>query len=507
MVGFYLGELYAKKRLLCLDPGPARFNAMRVFLCEPVRFRYCREKHYHSKKNEKAGCKVVRQEIKQLYRLSLPLIIANVFQVGMGFVDTVMAGRISALDLAAVAMGGSLWVLVFLFMLGMFVAVSPIIAQHIGANRTDRVASVFQNGLWIALLMAVPSVIAVRYIPGIMTWLSIDPAIIKTTTAYLHAYSWGMPGIALFLALRFTSEGLGFTRPIMVCQIIGFLLNIVGNYIFMFGHLGMPAMGAVGAGVSSAIVVWLNGLGMLWYVSRSRKYLPYSLFSYFALPRMSQIVEIAKIGFPIGIMMLMEVGMFSSISMLVGKLGVYNAAAHQIAINFASLTFMVPLGFGRAATVRVGNAIGAGDLHRARYSGLVAMGMSLVVMIFSAVVLLTVPEVIVAIYTQDAQVSEIAVQLLLIAGVFQVFDGIQVAASGALQGMKDTLRPMMMTFVAYWIIGLPSGYLFGINYGAGARGLWWGFILGLAVAATLLCLRFVKITENKSQWCNTSSSK
>ncbi|MDH5632673.1 MAG: MATE family efflux transporter [Gammaproteobacteria bacterium] len=439
---------------------------------------------------------MIKKEIQHILRLSTPLIIANVFQLGMGFVDTIMAGRISALDLAAVAMGSSLWVLVFLFMLGVFIAVSPIIAHHVGANKPERVAPVFQHALWFALLSSIPSIIAVRYVSGIMPWLSIDAAAIDITSKYLAAYSWGMPGVALFLALRFTNEGLGITRPIMVCQIIGFLLNIVGNYIFMFGHLGMPAMGAPGAGVSSAIVVWINAILLLGYVARSQRYRVYELFSRFSSPRPELIREIVAIGFPIAMMLLMEVGMFSTISLLMGKLGVVSAAAHQVAINFASLTFMVPLGFGRAATIRVGNAMGAGDMIKARRSGYTAITMSLAVMIVFAALLISFPEQIVSIYSSDEHVAAVAIQLIIIAGLFQVFDGIQVAANGSLQGMKDTAIPAIITFIAYWVVGIPSGYYFGISHGMGAKGLWWGCILGLGVAAVLLLARFVVLTRS-----------
>ena len=435
-------------------------------------------------------------EIRDTARLSIPLVIGYLSQVGMGFTDTVMAGRLGAIDLAAVAIGTTLWLPVYLVCFGVLMAVSPSVAQLYGARRLAAIGPLFRQGLWLALALAAFAVPTTRHIGQIMPWLNIDPAVVPITLDYLDAVAWGMPGACLFVLLRFVGEGSAYTRPFMYVQLFGLLANAIGNYAFMFGHFGAPAMGAVGAGWSTALVLWLNTLTMAAYVLGHRHFRPMHLNARWDAPRPRQLVALLRLGGPIAFSLLMEGGFFTAISLLMGSLGAITVAAHQIAVNFASVTFMFPLGIAMACTARVGQAVGGGRWFDARRAGFVAMGMSVALMALAAVCMLLFPSLIVSVYTREPAVTSLAVELLFMAAMFQIFDGLQASSAGALRGLKDTAVPMGLTALAYWGVGLPLSYTLGITQAWGPRGLWAGLVAGLALAALLLALRFHRQTRH-----------
>ena len=437
----------------------------------------------------------VSSEVVGIGRLAGPLIVAQLSQVGMGFTDTVMAGRLGVVDLGAVAIGSTLWIPIYLACVGVMIAVSPTVAQLRGGGRTEAVGPVYRQSLWLSLALAILAFLAGRHVSVFMDWLGVDPAIVPVTRGYLSAIAWGMPGACFYLGLRYVSEGIGHTRPIMYIQLLALLANIPGNFIFMYGAMGVPAMGAVGAGWSSALVFSLSALAMFAYVARKPLYRPYGLFTSPDLPRWEALRGLLRLGLPIALVIVMEVGLFTAVALLMGSLGAVAVAAHQIAFNYAALVFMVPLGISMATTIRVGHAAGAGDIETARLSGFVGMGMAVAAMLVSAVVMLSVPELIVSMYTRDAQVAQLAVSLLFMAALFQVSDGLQASAVGALRGLKDTAYPMLVTFFAYWLVGLPLAWSLGIAKAFGPRGLWVGLIAGLTIGAVLLSLRFHRIAR------------
>ncbi len=447
-------------------------------------------------------------EARALGRLAGPLVIGQVSQVGMGFTDTVMAGRLGATDLAAVAIGSSLWLPVYLGCVGIMMAVSPTVAQLKGAGREPEIGRVFRQSLWLALLVAAVATPLTAHIGAAMPWFDMDPAILPIAEGYLDAIAWGMPAVCLYLALRFVSEGIGHTKPIMYIQLIALLTNAVGNYILMFGKLGAPALGAVGAGWSSAIVLSLDALFLGIYVRTRPHYRGLGLTRRLEAPSAPRLGALARLGVPIAVSIIIEVGLFSAVSLLMGSLGVVAMAAHQIALNYSALAFMVPLGIAMAITIRVGQALGAGDIRRARLAGLVGMVLCGGTMAVSAAIMLTIPRHIVGLYTQDPQVRALAMGLLYMAALFQISDGIQVGAVGALRGLKDTTVPMGVTFLSYWIIGLTLAYVLGIDRDLGPRGLWAGLIFGLTAAAVLLSLRFHRLTRRLiAQTCTRSAAR
>ncbi len=427
-------------------------------------------------------------------RLAGPIIVGQLAQMATGFTDTVMAGRISPLDLGAIAVGSNLWILPFLFCLGLLMAISSMVSHYYGANRYGAIKDLMRQALSLALLLAIICVIAARGLTGLLHFLQLDADITRVASDYVKAVSWGLPAVIGYLVLRFLSEGIGYTRPMMLIQLAGLGFNALLNYILMFGKLGVPAMGAVGAGWATAIVMWLNLIFLLLYIATHRRF--QTIWQSEPEPRdWSRIIETIKLGLPIAIGLTAEVSLFAAVSLLMGKIGVLEVAAHQVAINFASLAFMIPLGIGAATTIRVGHAMGEGRQQLARFRGLTGISLAVACTMFTASIMLLLPESIVAIYTDDAEVRTIAIGLLFMAAIFQLSDGIQITANGALRGMKDTFHPMLITLVVYWLFGLPLSWYLGFTRGFGPQGLWMGLVASLTLAAIWLVWRFLRLNR------------
>jgi MATE family multidrug resistance protein len=438
-----------------------------------------------------------KQEARETLVLAAPLIVAQVMQVGMGFIDTVMAGHLGAMDLAAVGLGAALWGLVLLACIGSTLAISPLVAHLHGAGEDQNIAGEFHQGLWVALLVGLVAVPLTQNIAILIPLMEVTPEVGARATDYLHAISWGMPGLCLYLAPRYLNEGMSHTKPVMLVQFLLLPLNILGNYAFMYGNFGLPAMGAEGAAVSTAIGLWCSALMMLGYTAFSSRYRHLGLFHRIAPPAFGEVARILKLGLPIAIAIVMESGMFTAVALLMGSLGEVEMAAHQIALNYAAMMFMMPLGISQAITIRVGHAVGGGKLRLARLRGWIGIGMACAIMACSASFLLLFPELIVSLYTGDPEVATMAISLLFAAALFQVSDGIQVAASGALRGFKDTSVPMLITIFSYWILGYPAAKQIGLGMGFGPQGLWAGMLVGLSFAAILLSTRFFILSNRR----------
>jgi len=438
-----------------------------------------------------------RREAVPTLLLAGPLVVAQLLQVGMGFIDTVMAGRINAEVLAAVGLGSSLWGLMLLACIGATLAISPLVAHLNGAGDEQAIAGEFQQGLWVAILVGIVAVPLTYGLAAALPALNVDPEIAPLAGDYLRTSAWGMPGLCLYLAPRYLNEGLSNTKPVMLVQFLLLPLNVLGNYLFMFGAFGITPMGASGAALSTAIGLWLGALMMFAYLWRGKRFRPLALFEQFSGPRPKEIWRILKLGLPIAVAIIMEVGMFSAVAIMMGSLGKVEMAAHQIALNYAAMMFMLPLSISQAITIRVGHAAGAGDLPLAIIRGQQGVVMAGGIMALSATMLLLFPELIVALYTNDAAVANMAMSLLFAAALFQFSDGLQVSASGALRGLKDTAVPMFITMFAYWAVGFPFAWIIGIQWGVGPQGLWGGLAVGLTTAALLLNLRFYLLGRKK----------
>jgi MATE family multidrug resistance protein len=437
-----------------------------------------------------------RKESGVLLRLAGPLVVNNLAVAGMNLADALMAGRLGVEALAAVAVGGSVWFLFFTVGLGLLMAISPIAARHYGAGNPELIGRYTRQGVYIGLGLGIPIILIAQYlIEPLLTTIGIDVAFRDQTVAYVRAITLGAPGIFIFLALRFTTEGIGHTRPIMFTSIFALSCNVLLNYALIFGHFGAPALGVVGCGLASAISMWTVAIALAGYVMISPRYRPLRIFSKLAPVRPRVLREIVVLGLPIAVTITAEAGLFNAVSILIGTRGPLISAAHQIAIVFASTMFMVPLAMSSAITIRIGQLLGARDLRAARNTGVTGIVLCGLFMTCSAIILLVFRDVVVSAFTDNVAVKGVALSLLLMAAIFQVVDGVQIGAAGALRGYKDTRVPMVINTFAFWVLAFPLAYMAAVTFKSPPNYIWGGFIVGLSVAAGLLSWRFQRVSK------------
>ncbi len=435
------------------------------------------------------------RELARTLRLAGPLVGGQLAGVGLNFIDTVMAGKLSAEALAAIALGGSIWASVMLFTSGVLMALPAMVSQLDGAGRRAEAAPLARQALWIGQGLVAVAVVVTAAAPSVLRWLEIEASLAATVVGYMKALCWGMPGYAAYHCLRFLSEGLGATRPTLYFGVVALPLNVVANLGLMYGRFGLPALGAVGCGWATSVVWSLQAVGLAVWVWRHPAYRDLRLFSRLDPPRARPIAEFLRLGLPIGATWLAEVSLFTVAALLIGSLGMLEVAGHQVAINFTALTYMVPLGISMAITVRVGNAVGRRDAAGALRAARTGMSLAVAVQAVWATIMLLAPRAVAGVYTDDARVVARAAELLVLAAIFQFPDGLQVSAVGALRGYKDTRVPLAITLVAYWLIGLPLGHALGFRIGLGARGVWIGLIAGLVAAAAMLLARYRRVSR------------
>ena len=438
---------------------------------------------------------------KSLMKLTYPILIAQLIQVLMGFADTVMAGRVSATDMAAVAVASSVWLPLIIAISGLIMALASIVSQLSGAKQYSEVAKASYQTAWIALFFST-LIIVLYYVisPVLINSVSLEPELKRLMFEYLEFIVWGGPGYCLYLVLRNYSEGLSHSRPTMIISVLGLMINIPANYIFIYGEFGVPAMGGAGCGIATAIVYWVMFLGMLAYsyFSKHLKHAP--VFNHFYWPNWQQIKSILSLGIPIAFSLLFEVSLFAAIAILLAPFGANIVASHQIAINFSSLVFMVPLSLAMAVTIKVGFEVGNNNLEKAKERCQYSILLGLFLAVGTAAITILFNHQIAAIYSTDQDVLTLAANLMLLASLFQFSDSIQVITTGALRGYKDTKSILLITFFSYWVIGLSLGVILGITDwivpAIGAYGFWIGVIAGLTVAAILLTVR-LKVVQKR----------
>ncbi|HEX4896213.1 MAG TPA: MATE family efflux transporter [Solimonas sp.] len=433
-----------------------------------------------------------RREARANLALALPLVAAQISFVSMGTVDTLVAGRMGAAELAAVAVGANLWFLFFVLFMGLFMACSPIVAQGVGAGRPAPALGAFVRGaLGLALLAGLVWMLALR--------LAIEPALdlldLEATTRayaaeYLRVVSWSAVPFCLGFALRNAAEGQGLTQAALWAGLLGGLVNAVAACVLGFGLWGAPQLGPVGCGwamVLASLAMLASYAGLYHWHPRLQ---PMAALRRGPLSPWNELREILYLGGPIAAILAAEAWLFLGGALLMARFGESAVAAHQVAINFASITFMVPLSVGMATTVRVGHAVGAGQHGEVRLRGQTGIVLGAAFALLSASIMALLPQVIARAYTSVAEVAAAAAGFLYLAALFQVFDCVQATANGALRGLKDTRLPMLITVSAYWIVGMPLAVVLAFHSPVGPAGIWWGFIAGLAVAAVGLALRF-----------------
>lgn len=442
-------------------------------------------------------------EARSLLALAIPVIVAQVSQTAMGVVDTIMAGAYSATDMSAVAVGASIWLPTILFGHGLLLAITPIIAQYNGSGRRDYVAHQVNQALWLALFLSI-LIILVLYNSQhvILNMHNVDPILAEKAVNYLHALMWGAPGYLFYQTLRNQCEGLSKTKPGMVIGFIGILINIPINYIFIYGKWGMPALGGVGCGIATAVVYWLMYFMLHWYIRHTPSQQDILQHQKFEWPVWHSIKRLINLGLPVALAVFCEVTLFAIVALLVSPLGVTAVAGHQIAISFSSLMFVLPMSFAVSATIRVGHCLGEKSPEKAKTAAYTSLMVGFGVSILTALLTFFYREPIALLYNTDPTVVAMAGHLLLFAAIYQCSDSIQVIGSGILRGYKDTRPIFYITFISYWLIGLPVGYLLGLtNYIVplmGPRGFWIGFIFGLTTAAIMLMMRMTWLQKQST---------
>jgi MATE family multidrug resistance protein len=430
------------------------------------------------------------RDARAIAALGGPLLANNLSITGMSFADTVMAGQLGARDLAGLAVGAAYYNLFLFIGLGLLMSISPAVAHAFGASDLGRVAHYARQSWWMVLAASVLLVAGMLQAGWVLPQVGIAADILPIAVGYVEALAWGMPALLGFLSLRYTSEGLGRTKPIMYIGFLGLMLNVCGNWVFMYGKFGMPRLGAVGCGVATAIAFWVMFFAMLAHMWTHRAYRYLAIFARIERPAARALAELTRIGLPIAGSVLAEGGLFVAAALMMGAMGATIAGGHQIALNYASFMFMMPLAIGSATTIHVGHSLGRDDARGARRAGLLGIVLCASVMLLSAIFILLFNDAIAALYTRDPPVRELAATLLLMAALFQLSDGIQVGATGALRGFKDTAVPMASGVFSYWVVGFTLAYLLGVQRDGGPVHVWLGLTVGLSVNAVLLVIRY-----------------
>jgi MATE family multidrug resistance protein len=431
--------------------------------------------------------------MKTLLTLAWPLLIAQVTQTLMGVSDTIMAGRYSYTDMAAVAIGFSITMPVLMFIQGVTLGLSPIISRLQGSNQNNKVANALHQCVWLSLMLSVLALLLVFIVSPLLANVEMEVDVRTITVEYIIYILLAAPGFALYQSLRNCCEGLSSTRPTMIIMFAGLLVNIPANYIFINGLFGLPQMGGAGCGIATLLVIYIMAFVTLLYMMVAKKLKQYDLFTKFHWPKLDLQLTQLKIGLPIAFTIVFEVTLFGVVALLLARFGAEVVASHQIALNFSSLMFMLPMSIGMAVAIRIGHSVGREDALNAKISVYCALLCSIFIALLTATMTVILSIEISALYTENRGVIMMASSLLFFAALFQFSDGIQVVSANALRGYKDTSAMLILSFVSYWLVGLPVGIVLGLTDwlfpAMAAKGFWIGFISGLSCAAVLMFWR------------------
>jgi multidrug resistance protein, MATE family len=448
----------------------------------------------------------IRGEVATLWRLSWPMLVGQLATVGMGVADVAMTGHVSAKELAAVSLGTSVWSIVLVTVMGTMMAINTVVAHEMGGARFDKIPHSVRQSLWKGLFVGLVACAFANLCTLLFDHIGLESDVATRAATFLHVISVGMPAFACYRALYGYTTSINQTKPIMVIAMLGLIYNVTLNWLLVFGHYGFPQLGAVGCAVSTASGMWLMLAAMVWWVRVAPAYRTTYPFSHWDRPDWNEIGTMLRLGVPIGITYFAEVSAFALVSLLVARFGVVQVSAHQIALNFTSLVFMVPLSFGIGTLTRVGQAMGEGNPERARFVAWVGVGMCVVFGVASAAFIALLRWQIAQMYTSDVAVQASTVSLLLLAALFQLSDSTQVAAASAIRGYKVTRTPMLIQMLAFWGFALPLGCLLGLapqwmtfapSKPLQVTGFWIALVIGLTVAAVLLSWSLHGLSKRK----------
>ncbi len=429
-----------------------------------------------------------------MVRLAGPLVLAEIGWVAMGIVDTMMVGHLpDGTDaIGATSLGNVLFYVVGIFGSGMLLGLDTLVSHAFGAGRVQDCHRSLLNGIHLILFLTPLLMGAMWLLVPVLRSLGIAPAVMNLTVPYLRALVWSAPPLMLYFAFRRYLQGMNLVKPVVIALVGANIANIFGNWVLIYGHLGAPALGVVGSAWSTCMARALMAGTLLYCIFFYERRNRWGLMRIGLRPDFDRIRRLVGLGIPAATHIVLEIGVFGTATALAGTLSPAALASHQIALHNASLTFMVPLGIASAAAVRVGQALGRGDPQGAARAGWTAIGLGLAFMSLSAVVFLSVPRYIVRLYTHDAPVVELGASLLMMAAFFQLFDGLQGVAIGALRGAGDTQSPMIAHLVCDWCLGLPIGWYLCFKRGWGVKGLWVGLSLAMIFAGIVLLLAWIR---------------
>jgi len=439
-------------------------------------------------------------EVKQCLLLAVPLAAAQLAQSATGFVDTVMMGWLGSQTIASGGLGAAIFTFLLLITTGIVSAISPLVAQAYGAGNSQQVGKIVRQGLVLALLLGIPIVLLLWNGETLLLILGQNAAIATLAETYLRAIALGFIPALGFAVLKSFLSALSQPQLVMITVVLGTLFNITANYVLMFGKLGLPALGLAGIGWASTLSLWGMFVALATYIYSQKQFTSYQIFhtsfhDTFTPEHRRIFGDIFQVGLPIGGLVAVEAGLFTVVTFLLGQLGTISLAAHQIALQTASMSFQIALGISLATTVRVGQLAGEQDFAGVRLAGYIGISLGALSMAIAGMIFWLLPKSVIALYLDinnpsNEDVVNLAVKLLVVAAIFQIVDGVQVTAAGALRGLRDTRIPMLIGIFAYWVVGLSTGYALGIWLEYGAIGLWWGLAIGLASAAIVLTWRF-----------------
>jgi MATE family, multidrug efflux pump len=430
--------------------------------------------------------KDLRSEFRPMFKLAWPVVLSEIGWMMMGVVDTIMVGRVSPEAIGGVSVGSVLHFTVAVFGMGVLLGLDTLVSQAFGGRRLDECHAWLLHGVYLSVGLLVPlTFLLLLFFPFLPAW-GIHPAVLREAIPYFRALNWGLLPLLLFCSFRRYLQAMNQVKPIMFAMISANLMNAFGNWVLIFGKLGAPAMGAEGAGWSTTLSrVYMMAVLLVAIVFHERRERT-GLWRTPLKLEPARIGHLLQLGCPAAMQITLEVGVFAAATALAGRLTPVALAAHQIAMQVASLTFMVPLGMASAGAVRVGQALGRHDPEAAEHSGWMALMLGAGFMGLAGLGLVSMPQFIMRIFTVDAAVISLGASLLLLAAVFQLFDGVQVVTTGILRGTGDTRTPMVCNLIGHWLIGLPIGYVFCFLMAWGVFGLWIGLSLGLILVGVVL---------------------
>jgi len=445
-------------------------------------------------------------ELRALWLLAWPILVGQLATVGMAVVDVAMAGHASAQDLAGVSLGVAIWNMLIITMMGVMMSINPVVAHQVGAGQTSQVPSTVRQALWQALGVGVLGLVLANWAGLLFDHMTLEPRVRQLAHDFVLITSLALPLFALYRVLYGYSTSINQTKPLMVIALLSLLLNIIVNSLLVFGTLGFPRLGGVGCAWATLVTVSFNLCALLWWMRRSPAYRSTWPFGHYEPPHWPQIKSLLKLGLPIGITYFAETSAFSLIALLIAELGSTQVAAHQIALNFSSLVFMIPMSLGLALLTRIGQSLGADNPVQARYQAWVGVALGLVLATLSAALISLFATQIASAYTNDASVVALTAQLFLLAAIFQLSDATQVITSCAIRGYKVTRSPMVIHLTAFWVFSLPLGYALGLaprwlswapKQPMGAQGFWIALIVGLTIAAAGLTALLRLVTRSR----------